>query len=56
MRSTNCREVALIFREYARKIHAKAKPWDPNFLKLSVTCGQVRYLLSPSPIPVNIGF
>ncbi|KIM60125.1 hypothetical protein SCLCIDRAFT_1217150 [Scleroderma citrinum Foug A] len=41
MRSTNCREVALIFREYARKMHAKADPRDPNFLRLSVTCGQI---------------
>ncbi|KAL4061937.1 isoprenoid synthase domain-containing protein [Scleroderma yunnanense] len=41
MRSTNVREVALIFREYARKIHAKAKPQDPNFLRISVACGQI---------------
>ncbi|KAI6096894.1 squalene synthase [Pisolithus croceorrhizus] len=41
MRSTNAREVALIFREYARKIHAKAKPQDPNFLRISVMCGKI---------------
>ncbi|KAG6331798.1 hypothetical protein ID866_7291 [Astraeus odoratus] len=41
MRSTNCREVALIFREYARKIHAKAKPQDPNFLRISIACGKI---------------
>lgn len=41
MRSTNTREVALIFRDYARKIHHKAKPQDPNFLRLSVMCSKV---------------
>ncbi|KAG2355713.1 isoprenoid synthase domain-containing protein [Suillus spraguei] len=34
MRSTNTRDVTLIFWEYARKIHDKAKPHDPNFLKM----------------------
>ncbi|KAF9236086.1 squalene synthase [Melanogaster broomeanus] len=41
LRSTNPREVALIFREYAREIHAKAKPQDPNFLKISVMCCKI---------------
>ncbi|KAF9554427.1 squalene synthase [Agrocybe pediades] len=41
MRSTNPREVGLIFREYARKIHAKAVPSDPNFLKISIACGKI---------------
>ncbi|KAH7905343.1 squalene synthase [Hygrophoropsis aurantiaca] len=41
MRSTNLREVALIFREYAREIHHKARPQDPNFLRLSVVCGRM---------------
>ncbi|EGN96959.1 hypothetical protein SERLA73DRAFT_11603, partial [Serpula lacrymans var. lacrymans S7.3] len=41
MRSTNPREVALVFRDYARKIHSKAKPQDPNFLRLSVTCCKI---------------
>jgi farnesyl-diphosphate farnesyltransferase len=41
MRSTNPREVSLIFREYARKIHAKALPRDPNFIGISVACGKV---------------
>ena len=31
MRSTNPCEVAIIFTEYARKIHAKVVPSDPNF-------------------------
>lgn len=47
MRATNSRDVALIFRHYARVIHHKAKPQDPNFLRISVRCGQV--LLSFSP-------
>lgn len=41
MRSTNTRDVALIFREYARKIHHKANPHDPNFLKISVMCCKI---------------
>jgi farnesyl-diphosphate farnesyltransferase len=41
MRSTNPREVAYIFRDYTRKIHAKAVPTDPNFLRISVACGKI---------------
>nr|GAT47630.1 predicted protein [Mycena chlorophos] len=41
MRSKNPREVSLIFREYARKIHARMLPHDPNFMKLSVVCGKI---------------
>ncbi|KAF8886382.1 squalene synthase [Infundibulicybe gibba] len=41
MRSTNPREVAYMFRDYARKIHAKALPSDPNFLRISVACGKI---------------
>lgn len=41
MRSTNPRDVAYIFRDYTRKIHAKSNPTDPNFLRLSVACGQI---------------
>ncbi|KAJ6480984.1 isoprenoid synthase domain-containing protein [Mycena sanguinolenta] len=40
MRSTNPREVAHIFREYARKIHARARPEDPNFIGIGVACGK----------------
>jgi farnesyl-diphosphate farnesyltransferase len=42
MRATNPREVGLIFREYARRIHTKAIPSDPNFIRVSVACGKVR--------------
>ncbi|KAG6813645.1 hypothetical protein H0H92_008882 [Tricholoma furcatifolium] len=41
MRSTNPREVSLIFVEYARKIHAKAVTTDPNYLRISVACGKI---------------
>lgn len=41
MNSTNPRDVAYIFREYALKIHAKALPSDPNYLAICVICGQV---------------
>ncbi|KAF8991077.1 hypothetical protein BDQ17DRAFT_1547000 [Cyathus striatus] len=47
MRSTNPREVGLIFRDYARRIHAKADPTDPSFLKISVACGKI--CISPLP-------
>ncbi|KAI0766091.1 squalene synthase [Trametes elegans] len=41
MRSTNPRDVAYIFRHYSRRIHARAVPEDPNFIKLSVACGKI---------------
>ncbi|KAF8716336.1 hypothetical protein AX14_012410 [Amanita brunnescens Koide BX004] len=41
MRSTNPREVGLIFQSYARKIHAKSSPKDPYFLQVSIACGKV---------------
>lgn len=41
MRSTNPREVAYIFRDYVRKIHAKLNPEDPNLLRFSVVCGHI---------------
>lgn len=41
MRSTNPRDVAYIFRDYARNMHARALPDDPSFLRLSVACGKI---------------
>jgi farnesyl-diphosphate farnesyltransferase len=41
MRSTNPLEVALIFKEFARSIHAKSSPSDPNFLRISVACAKI---------------
>ncbi|KAJ6480429.1 isoprenoid synthase domain-containing protein [Mycena sanguinolenta] len=41
MRSTSARDVGHIFRDYARKIHARARPEDPNFIRISVACGKI---------------
>lgn len=41
MRSTNPRDVGLIFREYARKIHAKAVATDPHFVQICNSCARV---------------
>lgn len=31
-----------VFRDYARRIHKKNDPRDPNFLNISIACGKVR--------------
>jgi len=41
MDSTNPRDVAYTFRFFARQLHAKAVPDDPNFLKISIACGKI---------------
>ncbi|ETW78512.1 squalene synthetase [Heterobasidion irregulare TC 32-1] len=41
MASTNPRDVAYLFRDYVRQIHAKASPADPNFTRLSVACAKI---------------
>ncbi|ORY86164.1 isoprenoid synthase domain-containing protein [Protomyces lactucae-debilis] len=41
MQATNLKEVADIFVEHARSIHAKNKPEDPNFLRISELCGRI---------------
>ena len=47
MQSTqNLRTICDTFRDYARKIHQKNTPRDPNFLKISIACGKVCH--SPS--------
>jgi hypothetical protein len=46
-KAVNPRDVALIFRDYVTKIHAKVSREDPNMLKLSVVCAKV----SPDPLP-----
>lgn len=51
MKCTNPRDVAFLFRQYARKLHAKAIPSDPSFVKLSIACGRV----SPSS-PLRLWF
>ncbi|KZT59064.1 farnesyl-diphosphate farnesyltransferase [Calocera cornea HHB12733] len=40
-KATNPRDVAYVFRDYARRIHAKTVPQDPNYLKFSVACGKI---------------
>lgn len=37
----NLRLVCETFRRFARKIHKKNTPKDPNFLKISIACGKV---------------
>ncbi|EEP77537.1 conserved hypothetical protein [Uncinocarpus reesii 1704] len=37
----NVRVICDVFRLYARRIHKKNSPKDPNFLKISMTCGKV---------------
>jgi farnesyl-diphosphate farnesyltransferase len=41
MRSTNPLEVAIIFKGFARSIHARASPSDPSFLRISVACAKI---------------
>lgn len=41
MKSTNPRDVAYLCRDFVRSIHRKAVPADPNFMKLSISCGRV---------------
>lgn len=41
MRSTNPREVAYMFRDYAKKIHAKIPKDEPNLLKISIACARI---------------
>lgn len=43
MESTqNLRVLCGVFRRYARRIHKKNDPRDPNYLAISVQCGKVR--------------
>jgi farnesyl-diphosphate farnesyltransferase len=37
----NLRIVCDVFRTYTRRLHHKNTPRDPNFLKISIACGQV---------------
>jgi farnesyl-diphosphate farnesyltransferase len=37
----NLQLVCEVFRKYARKIHAKNKPTDPNFMDISIACGKI---------------
>jgi len=48
MQATNPRDVAYIFRDYTRRLHSKCNPKDPNFIKMSISCGHVSLNLSPT--------
>lgn len=37
----NLQLVCEVFRRYARRIHKKNNPKDPNFLKISIVCGRI---------------
>jgi farnesyl-diphosphate farnesyltransferase len=42
MQSTqNLQLVCEVFRRFARKIHRKNKPSDPNFLEISIACARI---------------
>jgi farnesyl-diphosphate farnesyltransferase len=41
--SQNLRMVCDIFKRYARKIHKKNNPTDPNFANISIACGKVSH-------------
>lgn len=40
----NLRTVCEVFKRYARKIHKKNSPKDPNFAEISIACGKVYVL------------
>lgn len=40
----NLKMVCAVFRRFARKIHKKNTPKDPNFLKISIACAKVGQL------------
>jgi farnesyl-diphosphate farnesyltransferase len=47
--SQNLRTVCEIFKRYARKIHKRNTPTDPNFAAISIACGKVSYCLLKNP-------
>lgn len=49
----NLRMVCDVFRRYARSIHQKTDPRDPNFLAIGIQCGKVR---SAKPSYALIGY
>lgn len=49
--SQDLRRVCAVFKRYARRIHQKNNPKDPNFLNISVACGKIeRYIESIYPL------
>ncbi|CAO2657526.1 Nn.00g036520.m01.CDS01 [Neocucurbitaria sp. VM-36] len=43
--SQNLQLVCEVFRRYARKIHKKNNPHDPNFLKISIALGRIEQFI-----------
>ncbi|ORY28634.1 isoprenoid synthase domain-containing protein [Naematelia encephala] len=41
LRAVNPRDVSFMFRDFARSIHSKVVPEDPNMLRLSVACAKI---------------
>ncbi|MCJ1428770.1 bifunctional farnesyl-diphosphate farnesyltransferase/squalene synthase [Sticta canariensis] len=41
----NLRMVCAVFRRFARKIHKKNTPKDPNFLKISIACAKIEQFI-----------
>ncbi|QSZ32169.1 hypothetical protein DSL72_001740 [Monilinia vaccinii-corymbosi] len=55
--SQNLRTVCDIFKRYARRIHKKNSPKDPNFLKISIACGKIEQFIEsifPSQDPKSV--
>ncbi|KAK4704240.1 farnesyl-diphosphate farnesyltransferase, partial [Phenoliferia sp. Uapishka_3] len=62
MGATNPRDVAYIFRDNVRKIHARARANDPSFIKIAVLSGRVEqwtenrypsYIVVGTPAPTS---
>lgn len=47
MKASNPRDVAYIFRDNLRSIHARARANDPSFVKIAVLAGRVSFDESP---------
>ncbi|GAA5842890.1 hypothetical protein JCM5353_002047 [Sporobolomyces roseus] len=56
IQATNPRDVAYIFRDYMRKIHAKARANDPSFIKIAVLAGRIeQWTESRYPSFIRVG-
>ena len=52
----NPHDVAYMFHDYARRIHSKAVPSDPNFIRIAVACSKIeQWCKHHYPSFVNIG-
>jgi farnesyl-diphosphate farnesyltransferase len=49
--SQNLRTVCDIFKKYARRIHKKNNPRDPNFANISIACGKVSNCMGIRVLP-----